>query len=365
MDRVKLGVIGCGRISGIYLENCTRVFAGLEVRAVADARPEAAQQRAAEYGIPRACTVDELLADPEIELVVNLSSPGAHAALNLAALEAGKHVYTEKPFAMTAADGDAVLALARERGLRVGCAPDTFLGAALQTCRQIIDSGQIGEPYAASVTLFMEHYKAGMPPNFEEYLQLGWDALFDMGPYFLTGLAALLGPARRVAGTAGYLHPTITINNPQSPRYGDTVTLPAPTNVAAILDFHNGVAASVQAAREGRGYSPRLEIYGTEGTLSAPDPNGFGGPVRLRWPDGTTSEAAHTHGYSANLRGLGIADLAQALRTGRPHRASGDLARHVVDITLGIYESARTGQHVTLATRPERPEAMPREGLEG
>jgi len=359
MDQVKIGVIGCGRISGIYLQNCTQAFDLLEVAAIADLIPELARQRAAEYHIPRACSVDDLLADPEIEIVLNLTSPAAHAALNLRLLEAGKHVYTEKPFAMNAADADAVLALARQRNLRIGCAPDTFLGAALQTARQAIDAGRIGEPFAASVMLFMENYRLGMPPNFEDYLQWGWDGLFDMGPYFLTGLVSLLGPVRRVAASAGNLRPGITVINPESPRYGETVPLPAPTNVAATLDLHSGVIASLQCAREGFGYTNRLEIYGTDGVLYCPDPNAFGRPVRLRTPGGSTVDLPHTHGFAENMRGLGLADLAHALRAGRPHRASGDLARHVLDITLSIFESSATERHVLLATRPGRPAPMP------
>lgn len=359
MDKVKIGVIGCGRISGTYLQNCTQAFDLLEVAAVADLDPAAAQRQAAAYGIPRACAVDEVLSDPDIEIILNLTSPAAHAVLNLRALEAGKHVYTEKPFAMTALDADAVLALARARGLRVGCAPDTFLGAALQTARHALDAGLIGEPFATSVMLFMENYRMGMPPNFEDYLQWGWDGLFDMGPYFLTGLVSLLGPVRRVAGSAGNLRPGITVINPQSPRYGETVPLPAPTNVAATLDLHSGVIASLQCAREGFGYTNRLEIYGTDGVLCCPDPNTFGRPVRLRTPDGNTVDLPHTHGFTENMRGLGLADLAHAVRAGRLHRASGDLARHVLDITLSVFESSRTDRAVTLATRPERPAPMP------
>jgi predicted dehydrogenase len=198
-----------------------------------------------------------------------------------------------------------------------------------------------------------------MPANFEDYLQLGWDGLFDMGPYFITGLVSMLGPVRRVSGTAGNLRPTIKVTNPQSARFGEEVTLPAPTNVAATLDLHNGVVATLQCAREGFGYTPRIEVYGTDGVLYCPDPNGFGKPVKLRTMDGNTVDLPHTHGFTDNMRGLGIADLAHALRADRPNRASGNLARHVLDITLSIFESSKTERHVHLATRPERPAAMP------
>ena len=360
MHPVTVGVIGCGQISAIYLQNCTQRFDSLTVVAVADLLPALARQRAAEYQIPHVYTVEQLLAQPDIELILDLTSPQAHAAVNQQALQAGKHVYTEKPFALTAGDADAVLALARSKQLRVGCAPDTFLGAGLQTCRTLIDDGAIGIPYAASGLILMGNHSDGQHPRFESYLQLGWDPLFDMAPYYLTALVFLLGPVRRVTGATGQVHRTITITNPQSPRYGETVPVAAPMNTAATLDFDSGAIATLQAAKESFGYTPRLEIYGTEGILYAPDPNMFGGPIRIRRRDGSSVDVPYTHGFSDNSRGIGAADLATALRTGRPHRATGELARHVVEITLGIFEASRTERHITLTTRCERPAPLPR-----
>ncbi|MCB0106422.1 MAG: Gfo/Idh/MocA family oxidoreductase, partial [Caldilineaceae bacterium] len=177
MEKVKVGVIGCGRISGIYLKTCTQVFDILDVVACADLVPELAQTQAQEYGVPRACTAEELLADPEIEIVVDLTVPWAHPEVNRAIRNAGKHVYTEKPFALTAEDADSVLDLAREKGLRVGSAPDTFLGGGLQTCRKLIDDGAIGTPYAASGLILMRGPYGTARPNFQSFLQLGWDPL--------------------------------------------------------------------------------------------------------------------------------------------------------------------------------------------
>ena len=359
MDKVKVGVIGCGRISGIYLQNCAQRFAATEVVACADVVPALAQARAAEFQIARACTVEELLADPAIELVVDLTIPTAHAAVNHAILQAGKHLYTEKPFALTAADADSVLDLANTKGLRVGSAPDTFLGAGLQTCRKLIDEGAIGIPYAASGLILMRGPYDALQTNAQSYLQLGWDPLFDMAPYYLTALVTLLGPVQRVAGFTNQVHRTITINNPQSPHYGTTFPVEAPLNTAATLEFASGAVATLQAAKESFGYTPRLEIYGTEGILYANDPNMFGGTIRILPQEGASYEVPYSHGYSENSRGLGIADMAYALRSGRPHRASGALARHVLDITLGVFEAARTERYMTMTTRCERPAPLP------
>jgi predicted dehydrogenase len=359
MHPVNVGVVGCGQISGIYLQNCTRLFDILEVVAVADLVPELARARAEEYHIPHVYTVEELLARPDIEIILDLTSPRAHAALNQQALQAGKHVYTEKPFALTAEDADAVLALARAKQLRAGCAPDTFLGAGLQTCRKLIDDGAIGVPYAASGLILMGNVYDGLRPRFESYLQLGWDPLFDMAPYYLTALVFLLGPVRRVTGSTGQPRREITITNPQSHRYGETIAVTAPMNTAATLDFESGAIATLQAAKESFGYTPRFEIYGTEGLLYAPDPNMFGGPIRIKQRDGSITDVPYTHGFSENSRGIGVADMATALRSGRPHRANGELARHVLEITLGIFEASRTERHSVMTTSCDRPAPLP------
>ncbi len=359
MRKVNVGVIGCGRISGIYFKNCTQTFDILEVVACADLMPQLALKRAEEFHIPRACTVEELLADPDIEIVIDLTSPQVHAEVNRKVLQAGKHVYTEKPFALTAADADEVLDLAQAKGLRVGCAPDTFLGGGLQTCRKIIDDGAIGTPYAASGLILMGNVYDGMRPNFPNFLQLGWDPLFDIAPYYLTAMVFLLGPIRRVTGSTNQVRREFTVTNPQSPRYGETFSVAAPMNAAATLDFESGAIATLQAAKESFGYTPRLEIYGTEGILYAPDPNMFDGAIRIKQPDGAITEVPYSHGFTEDSRGIGVADMAYAIRSGRPHRASGELARHVLDITLGIFESSRTERHVAITKHCARPAPLP------
>lgn len=360
MRKVKVGVIGTGQISEIYLKNATETFDGiLEVKAVADAVPELARKRAEQFGIPNAWTVEELLVDPEIEIVLNLTAPAVHAAINLRSLQAGKHVYTEKPFALKREDADEVLRLAEAKGLLVGCAPDTFLGAGLQTCRKLIDEGWIGTPYSANGTIIMGNASGGMHPNFQNFLKLGGDPVMDMAPYYLTALVFLLGPVRRVTGTAQQLNQEITVINPKSPRYGDKVAIEAPTNVSAVLDFHSGAVASLQAAKESFGYLPRLEIFGTEGNLTVPDPNFFGGRISVQFPNGETKEFPYSHGFTEDSRGIGLADMAYAIRTGRPHRASGQLARHVLDISLGIFEASNEGRHVALDSMITRPAPLP------
>jgi len=357
---MKVGVVGCGMISAIYLKNCTQTFSRwLEVTAVADAVPELARKRAEEFQIPRVLSVDELLADPDIDIVLNLTAPVAHAPLNLRALEAGKHVYTEKPFALTREDADRVLELAEAKGLYVGCAPDTFLGAGVQTCLKLIRDGWIGTPYAASGTIMMGHAANGLHPNFQNFLKLGGDPLLDMGPYYLTALVTLLGPIERVTGSARQLHKSVTIDNPKSHAYGQTVPVEAPTNVTAVLDFASGATASLQTAKESFGYSPRLEVYGTEGILYAPDPNFFGGNVRLKQSNGETVDIPLTHGYTEDSRGIGVAEMAYAIRAGKPNRASGRLARHVLDVSLGVFEASETGKHVRIESGCEAPAPLP------
>lgn len=360
MSQVKIGVVGAGMISQVYLKNCTQTFAHiLEVKAIADLVPELAQKRAQEFNIPNVLTVDELLADPEIKIVLNLTAPAAHAAINLKALQAGKHVYTEKPFALSRADADAVLDLSGSKGLLVGCAPDTFLGAGVQTCIKLIDDGWIGKPYAASGTIIMGNAADGMHPNFQNFLKLGGDPLLDMGPYYLTALIAMLGPVRRVTGSAQQLNQEVTVQNPKSHAYGKKVPVGAPTNVAAVLDFHCGVVASFHAAKESFGYAPRLEVFGTEGNLTVPDPNFFSGTVSIKFRNGETKEVPHTHPFKDDMRGIGVADMAYAIQSGRPNRASGRLARHVLDISLGIFEASQSEQHFHLKSTVERPEPLP------
>ncbi len=359
-DRAKtgIGVVGTGKISGIYLQNARDTFEILEVVACADLDLERARAVAAEYRVPKACSVEELMTDPAVEIVLNLTIPQAHAPINLAGIAAGKSVYTEKPLATSREDGRRVLDEAAARGVRVGCAPDTFLGGGLQTCRGLIDSGAIGEPVAATAFM-LGHGPEGWHPDPEFFYQPGAGPLFDMGPYYLTALITMLGPIRRVGAMARASFPERTIGS--GPKQGQTIAVNTPTHVASTLEFAGGPLATMITSFDVWSHGlPRIEIYGSEGSLSVPDPNTFRGPVRLRRAgEAEWREVPLTHGYTENSRGLGVADLAHALRSGRPHRANGELALHVLDAMQSILDSAREGRQLELTSTCDRPAPLP------
>lgn len=358
MEKVKVGIIGCGNISSIYLKNLSQAFEITEVAACADMVPEKAEARAKEFNIPKACTVEELLADPEIKIIVNLTIPKAHTEVCLAALEAGKSVYVEKPLAITREDGKKILEKARKKELLVGCAPDTFLGGGLQTCRKLVDDGWIGTPVAATAFM-MCHGHEGWHPDPEFYYQVGGGPMFDMGPYYLTALISLLGPVKRVTGSTRITFPERTITS--EPKFGKKVEVEVPTHVAGIMDFCSGAVATIITSFDvWSAQLPRIEIYGSEGSLSVPDPNTFGGPVYIRRQGQTEwKEIPLTHIYNENSRGIGVADMAYALQSGRKHRANGDMAYHVLDIMHGFHDASRDGRHYELQSICERPAALP------
>ncbi|MGQ9698698.1 MAG: Gfo/Idh/MocA family protein [Armatimonadota bacterium] len=355
LQKVKVGIVGCGNISPAYFRGC-RFFSILDVVACSDIDMSRAEARAQEFGIPKACTVDELLADPEIEIVVNLTVPKAHAEVALAALEAGKSVYNEKPLALRREDGRKMLELARSKGLRVGCAPDTFLGAGIQTCRKLIDEGQIGEPIAAFAAMIC-HGHESWHPSPEFYYEVGGGPMFDMGPYYLTALTVLMGPVRRVTGSARITFPERTITS--QPKYGKKVKVEVPTHIAGVMDFASGAVGTIITSFDvWAGELPCIEIYGTEGSLSVPDPNGFGGPVRM-WRDGRWREVPLAYEYVQPGRGIGVADMAYGIRLGRPHRANGDLAYHVLDLMHAFHDASDQGRHVEPESTCQRPDILP------
>lgn len=356
-DRVKIGIVGCGTISATYLK-VAPTFENLEVAACADVLIERARARATEFGVPRACSVEELLADPAIEIVVNLTIPRAHGQVALAAVEAGKSVYNEKPLAVERDQAARLLARAAECGVLVGGAPDTFLGGGMQTCRGLIDEGAIGDPVAATA-FFANHGHEGWHPDPDFYYQPGGGPLFDMGPYYLTALVALIGPIRRVTGSARATFPERTIGS--QPRRGQTIRVATPTHVAGVLDFAGGAVGTIITSFDVWAHSlPRIEIYGSAGSLSVPDPNTFGGPVRLRRAgEGEWRDVPLTHGRVENSRSLGVADMAYALRSGRPHRASGELATHVLEAMHALLDASAQQRHVFLTTTCARPAPLP------
>ena len=353
MQKAKVGVIGCGRISSQYLDNLVQRFQFcLDVVACADVIREAAERRAEEYSIPCVYSVDELLADSEIEIVVNLTVPAAHFEVSLAALAADKHIYTEKPLAVTREEGQILIETAKAKGLLFGGAPDTFLGAGLQTCRKLIDEGWVGQPISAQALSILGRDVAG-------YHKVGVGPMFDMGPYYITAMVVLLGRVVRATGSAQT--PFDTKFNPDTtqPDFGQPFSVDTPTNVSGVLDFESGPVGVVTTTCEAVHYKPRLEIHGSEGILTCNDPNMFGGPVYVERRGGEKREIALTHYYDHRNRGLGVADMAYALRNGRPPRAGGDLMYHVHEVMHAIHDASQTGNHVTLQSRVERPEPFP------
>ncbi len=355
-DSIEVGLVGCGYISDRYLKNAS-LFPEFRFAACADAVPRRAATRAAEYGVRAVATVDDLLADPAIGIVLNLTPPDAHALIAQRVLDAGKGVYNEKPLAITLEDGERLVETARSRGLRLGAAPDTFLGGGLQTCRQVIDEGAIGQPVAATAFMLI-HGHEGWHPDPDFYYQVGGGPLFDMGPYYITALVSLLGPVRRVTGSARATFSERTIRS--EPRAGERIVVEVPTHLAAVIDFANGVIATLVTSFDvWASEMPRLEIYGSEGSLSLPNPNTFGGPVRIRGADDDAwVEVPVTRPFTENCRGLGLADMAAGLRSGAPHRASGDLAYHVLEVMHAVETASREGRHVEIQSRCARPAPM-------
>src|SRR5437879_8409544 len=320
---VRVGVVGCGTISGAYLKNMT-ASPHLKVVACADQVNERAQARANEFGLPRVCTTDELLASSDVELVVNLTIPLAHAEISVAALRAGKHVFTEKPLATTRADGRLILDAAASSGLKVGCAPDTFLGAGIQTCLRLMDRGELGEPLAASAFM-LNRGPENWHPNPGFFYEPGGGPLLDVGPYYLTTLVCLLGAVRRVAGMARILYPTRTAAS--GPRPGETFKVSTPTFVAALIEFESGTQVTLINSFGIWGHDlPNMQLYCTKGILSVPDPNYFGGPVRVR-PNEDESVWRevpllyhHTEG-PGTFRGVDVSEMPLALSRGEKPRA--------------------------------------------
>jgi len=355
---VTVGIVGCGAISAIYCKNLTETFSNVTVKTLADLDVARAQARAEEFGIPGASTVDELMADPEIQIVVNLTVPKAHYPVAMQAVEAGKSVIGEKPFTVTREEGRKLLAAAKAKGVLVGSAPDTFFGAGIQTARKLIDDGFIGKP--VSCTAFMQcHGHETWHPSPEFYYEVGGGPMFDMGPYYLTALVNLLGPVARVTGSASKAYETRTITS--MPKKGKVIPVETPTHLAGVLDFATGCVGTIITSFDVFSAGlPNIQIHGTEGSLGVPDPNGFGGPVRLYRPeDGEWRDMPLTHRYKENSRGIGVADMAAALQSGRAHRANGELAFHVLDIMHAFEESSTGGVHITLESSCSRPAAMP------
>ncbi|SDW48621.1 Gfo/Idh/MocA family protein [Paenibacillus sp. CF384] len=357
MKPVKVGIIGCGNISHVYFTNLKR-YPQVDLVAAADIDIERAKARAAEFNLSKAYTVEQLLNDPEIEIVVNLTIPKAHASVCLQALEAGKHVYVEKPIVVTREEGKQVLELAEKKGLRVASAPETFLGGGIQTCRKLIDEGAIGMPVSATGFMLCGGHESWHPdPEF--YYEIGGGPMFDMGPYYLTAFVTLLGPIRRVTGSARITHAERTITSEK--KRGKLIQVETPTNITGVLDFESGAIGTLLTSFDVPGGTslPNIEIHGSKGSLIVPDPNGFGGTVKLRRAGGDWEEIELTHGHTDSNRGIGVADMARAIREGGEHRANGTMAYHVLEAMHGIHDASRDGKHYVMESTCTRPEPMP------
>lgn len=362
---MNVAMIGVGAISGIYLKNLHETFSELKLLGVCDLIRERAEKAQSEWNVPKLYeTMHDAFADPEVDIVLNLTRPYEHFEVTKAALLAGKHVYTEKPLGADFAEGLELFRLAQERGLRLGGAPDTFLGAGIQTCRKLIDDGYIGRPIGGAAFMVCHGHETWHPdPAF--YYQRGGGPMLDMGPYYVTALTQLLGEVQGVTGAVRTSFPTRTITS--RPHCGETVQVEVPTYVTGMLHFTSGALATVFTTFDV--YYPhqaRLEVYGSEGTLIVPDPNTFGGPIQLLRPEqGELREMPLVFDYAHNSRGLGLADMAKALETGRDIRADGQQLLHVLEILTGFEASSKKGGYLPLSTRFERRAAMVREAIHG
>ena len=355
---MKIGIIGCGVISKVYARDIKRLFPGkLQICAAADVDYSRAEALAAEFDIPRACTPGELLAIPEIELVINLTPPKFHTPINQQILAAGKHLFSEKPFAMNVEDAKETLRLAQEKGLKVGCAPDTFLGSSLVTCRKALKDGLIGTPLYVNANMMYSMVEIWHPSP-DSFYQEGGGPIYDMGGYYITALVSMFGPVTRILAVSRTGYPERTIYN--GPRFGETIPVETPTFYAIIMEMQQNVTVTMNFSFDiWKSTLPMFEVYGTEGTLMVPDPNNHGGVPKVYRKEQRLAECFggtdHGNGEPFALpelaqnvgeyvRGLGVAELADAIREGREPAASGKLGLHVVDVMTGIMKAAESGE---------------------
>lgn len=383
MEKLRIGVIGCGNISDLYFMNLMKRYGhGLDVIACADLFMEKAQASAEKHGI-QARTVDDLLADEGIELVVNLTNPGAHYEMNRRILEAGKHVYCEKPFALTFKDAKKTVEYAESKELMVASAPDTFLGGGIQTCRQLIDEGWVGTPIGGTANFVWPGHELWHPaPQF--YYQTGGGPMMDMGPYYVTALVSILGPIKSVFGKVKRSRDTRTITS-FSPYKGDKVDVEVPTHYVGIIEFQNGAVVNINMSFDvWCSEQPKLEIYGTMGAMYCSDPDWFCGPVRVVRGESIVDSLADLDmsdtGVKGNpfdfsgmvkevplryydprkkTRGLGVLDLASAIRTGRKARISHALIVHVIEALTAFEKSSSSDAVYRMVTTCERPAGIP------
>ncbi|WP_326512787.1 Gfo/Idh/MocA family oxidoreductase [Clostridium intestinale] len=357
-QKVKTAVIGCGKISGIYLDNMINRFEILDVIGCGALSLQRAEEKSREFGI-KAMSVNEILNDPEIELVVNLTPATAHYEVIKKSLEAGKNVYTEKVITPDLKDALELKEIAKKQNLRIGCAPDTFLGAAIQTARKVIDSGGIGKIVSCHAAVNRDMEFLYYPGAF--HTAKGGGIGFNVGIYYITALLSILGPVEKVSGFACNTNPEHTVENPSLPSFGETFMVESENVMISNMKFKSGVYGTMNfTSNTIWPQVPVLTIYGTEGIINLPDPDKFGGTVLLQKKGMKESiEIQNCYGYGENSRGLGVAEMAWAMRKDRPHRANIDMGCHAVEILNGIVKCTETGQVQTMETEFELIPALP------
>lgn len=365
MQKIKVGIVGCGNISSIYLQNLSTAFNNIELVACADIVFERAQKKVGEkdengklkFGGVRAMTVADVLAIEDIEIIVNLTNPHAHFNVAMDALDAGKNVYNEKPLVLSLEEGHKLLAFAEERDLLVGCAPDTFMGAGIQTCRKLIEDGWIGKPTSATAFMCCSGHESWHPNPAFYYLN-GGGPMFDMGPYYLTALVNLLGPVETVVGMNGMASKERVCTSKEC--NGVVLPVEVPTHVTGLLRFTCGAIATLITSFDVSGHHlPCIEIHGTLGSLQVPDPNDFGGKVSYcRRGSSEWKEVPLTHSYSVNSRGIGVADMAKSLNGSGDHHANGRLGLHVLEIMHSIHKSFEKRAFLDIVSEVSKPKEL-------
>ncbi len=356
MDPLRIGIVGLGNISGIYFRNLLR-FPETTIVAVADLDQARAKEVAEKNGIAKALTTEELLQDGDVELVLNLTIPRVHAEIAMRAMDNGKHVYSEKPLGINQAEGQAVLKKSIETGMKAGCAPDTFMGSGIQTCRKLIDDGAIGTPIAGNAFMLCRGHESWHPsPEF--YYELGGGPMLDMGPYYISALVNLLGSVKRVTASTRASFDTRTITS--QPKAGKTISVETPTHMVGVLDFESGPIVQLTTSFDVYpNPMPNIVIYGSEGTLIVPDPNGFGGEPQLkRAGEKEWTTMPLTHGFVDNARGVGVLDMAYAIRDNTSFRADVSFAAQVLEVMTAYERSSDEGRHIQIETPIIKPPAM-------
>lgn len=349
--RARVGVVGCGVIAKTYVEG-SAAFDSFSVAACADSDGERAEFLAAEHGL-EVMSVDGLISSPEIDVVLNLTPPGAHAAVVAGALDAGKHVYTEKPLTTSIPAAQELLASAGRLGLRIGCAPDTFLGSAYDAARELIARGDIGEPLGATATMLVGGADT-WHPNADFFFHEGGGPMLDLAPYYLGAIASLLGPFASATGFAGTPTPERTLA--VGPRAGERFTVDVPTHVASVLRLESGALATLTVSFESKGhYESRMTVHGTEGVLSLPDANQFEGELRVFNGGDDWKTVPYVSRGAKETRGYGLHEMLESVREGRPHRASGELGLHVLETATAVLRSAKEGRTIDVVSRLSQP----------